>query len=57
MEVGQLDGGLSDPLLEKQIPRARKKALGMTNLKKGARNDKVKVADDPIFLWQPRRFR
>jgi hypothetical protein len=28
-----LTGGLGDPLLEKQIPRARKKALGMTKLK------------------------
>jgi hypothetical protein len=27
------DGGLSGPPLEKQIPRARKKALGMTKSK------------------------
>jgi hypothetical protein len=32
--VGCLDGDLSGPPLEKQIPRARKKALGMTKSKK-----------------------
>jgi hypothetical protein len=32
--VGYLDGGLNDSPLEKQIPRARKKALGMTKRKK-----------------------
>jgi hypothetical protein len=31
--LGNFNGGLSDPPLEKQIPRARKKALGMTKLK------------------------
>jgi hypothetical protein len=28
--VGYFDGGLGGPPLEKQVPRARKKALGMT---------------------------
>jgi hypothetical protein len=31
--MGYFDGGLSGPPLEKQIPRARKKALGMTRAK------------------------
>jgi hypothetical protein len=31
--VGYFNGGLSGPPPEKQVPRARKKALGMTKLK------------------------
>lgn len=33
--VGYFDCGLCDPPLEKQAPRARKKALGMTEAKTG----------------------
>jgi hypothetical protein len=31
--VGYFEGGFCDPPPEKQVPRARKKALGMTKIK------------------------
>jgi hypothetical protein len=34
LALGYFDGGVGAPPLEKQIPRARKKATGMTKLKK-----------------------
>jgi hypothetical protein len=33
--VGYFEGGFCDPPPEKQVPRARKKALGMTKIKLG----------------------
>ena len=45
--MGYFDSGLRGPALEKQVPRARKKALGMT---------KVKINHYPAFLALGRFF-
>jgi hypothetical protein len=49
--VGCFDAGFRCPPLEKQIPRARKKALGMTKSKKlyptTLEGDSTEIRDDP----------